>query len=124
METPPPSPDSFLAMSPPADQRLIVVSNRLPVTVHRDGDGSYSFKDSCGGLATGMSGIKREFEMIWYGWPGIEIPSEEEGKFSKALWENHSAVPVPVDEHLAEAYYNGFSSKLYRQFDFTQLNCQ
>ena len=111
METPPPSPDSLLATSPPPDQRLIVVSNRLPVTIEKDEDGSYSFKESCGGLATGMSGVKREFEMVWYGWPGIEIPLEEGPKISQALRENHNAVPVLVDEDLAEAYYNGFSSK-------------
>jgi len=110
METPPPSPQSLLATSPPADQRLIVVSNRLPVTIEREEDGSYNFKESCGGLATGMSGVKREFEMVWYGWPGIEIPLDEEPEISQALREEHNAVPVLVNKDLAEGYYNGFSN--------------
>ncbi|KAJ9603509.1 Trehalose-6-P synthase/phosphatase complex synthase subunit [Cladophialophora chaetospira] len=110
METPPPSPDSLRATSPPADQCLIVVSNRLPVTIERRDNGSYSFKESSRGLAIGMSGVKREFEMVWYGWPGIEIPLEERPKISKSLREEHHAIPVLVDEDLAEAYYNGFSN--------------
>ncbi|KAI1609663.1 alpha,alpha-trehalose-phosphate synthase [Exophiala viscosa] len=110
MQTPPPSPDSFLVMSPPADQRLIVVSNRLPVTIERDSDGKYGFKESSGGLATGMSGVKRESEMVWYGWPGMEIPSDEEPNITRALREEHNAVPILVDDDLAESYYNGFSN--------------
>ncbi|KAK4944903.1 Trehalose-6-P synthase/phosphatase complex synthase subunit [Elasticomyces elasticus] len=110
MQTPPPSPDSFLVMSPPADQRLIVVSNRLPVTIEREHDGNYGFKESSGGLATGMSGVKRESEMVWYGWPGMEVPSEEESNITQTLLEKHNAVPVLVDDDLAESYYNGFSN--------------
>lgn len=111
MQTPPPSPDSFLVMSSPADQRLFVVSNRLPVTIERNDDGGYSFKESSGGLATGMCGVKREFEMVWYGWPGLELASDEEKTVTHALREKHNAVPVMVEDDLAEAYYNGFSSE-------------
>jgi len=111
MQTPPPSPDHFPAASLSANQRLIVVSNRLPVTIERTGDGKCDFKPSCGGLATGMSGVKREFEMLWYGWPRIEISCDEEPRITQALREEHNAVPVLIEDHLAEAYYNGFSSK-------------
>ncbi|KAK5049431.1 hypothetical protein LTR84_004360 [Exophiala bonariae] len=109
-QTPPPTPDIVPITSPLANQRLTVVSNRLPVTIEKGNDGEYTFKESCGGLATGMSGVKREFDMIWYGWPGAEIPLEEESKISQALLDQHNAVPVPLGEDLAEAYYNGFSN--------------
>jgi trehalose 6-phosphate synthase len=112
MQTPPPTPDIVSITSPLATQRLTVVSNRLPVTIEKNDDGEYIFNESCGGLATGMSGVKREFDMIWYGWPGTEIPLEEELKISQALLDEHNAVPVPLGEDLAEAYYNGFSSIL------------
>lgn len=110
MEMLPPTPDTSPIMSPRADQRLIVVSNRLPVTIERNDDGNYSFKESCGGLSTGMSGVKREFDMIWYGWPGTKIPRDEESSISQALLKEYNAVPVLLGETLAEAYYNGFSS--------------
>ncbi|KIX95983.1 uncharacterized protein Z520_08238 [Fonsecaea multimorphosa CBS 102226] len=111
MQTPPPSPDALLPKDAPTGQRLIVVSNRLPVTIERDGDGNHSFKESSGGLVTGMSGVEGEFEnMLWYGWPGMQIPLDEEKPITQALREKHNAVPVPLDESLAEAYYNGFSN--------------
>lgn len=89
-----------------------MVSNRLPVTIDRDTAGSYVFKESSGGPITGMSGVKREFDVVWYGWAGIEIPSDEEYKITQTLRQKHNAVPVLLDDGLAEAYYNGFSSTL------------
>lgn len=123
MRTPPPSPDSFQTTPLSADQRLIVVSNRLPITVERNSHGEYSFRESSGGLATGMSGVKREFEMVWYGWTGIEIPSDEESEITQVLRQKHSAVPVLLKESVAEAYYNGFSSKFPQPWhNVTQLS--
>ncbi len=58
-----------------------------------------------------MSGVKRHVEMLWYGWPGMELPQCEEGDVARTLREKHSAVPVPVADDIAELYYNGFSSK-------------
>jgi trehalose 6-phosphate synthase len=109
--TPPSSPDSFLILDAPVSQRLIVVSNRLPVTVQRTANGRYTFKESSGGLATGMAGVKREVEMLWYGWPGIEISTQDEPEVTQTLRQNHKAVPVMVDDSTADAYYNGFSSE-------------
>lgn len=51
--------------------RLIIISNRLPVSVVRNGE-SFDFKSSVGGLATGLSSIGQStYETIWIGWPGI-----------------------------------------------------
>ncbi|KIW10110.1 alpha,alpha-trehalose-phosphate synthase (UDP-forming) [Exophiala spinifera] len=110
VQTPPPSPDSLRATALAPGQRLIVVSNRLPVTVERNDARGYSLKESSGGLATGMSGVKREFEMLWYGWPGIEVPSDEESEISHVLRQKHGAVPIFLQDSIADAYYNGFSN--------------
>lgn len=40
------------------EQRLIVVSNRLPVTISKDKDGEYHFKVSCAGKGAGGGGCK------------------------------------------------------------------
>lgn len=51
--------------------RLLVVSNRLPVTVNKDQKtGEYNFKMSSGGLVTGLSGLKKMMSFTWIGWPG------------------------------------------------------
>ena len=51
--------------------RLLIVSNRLPVTVHRR-RGQLQFEQSAGGLATGLSSFYRAYDALWIGWPGIE----------------------------------------------------
>lgn len=50
--------------------RLVVVSNRLPVTIAREADGQYSYKMSSGGLVSALSGCKKQVDFIWIGWPG------------------------------------------------------
>jgi trehalose-6-phosphate synthase len=51
--------------------RLIIISNRLPVTIERQ-ENQFQFKKSVGGLATGMSSVYRDYEgdvgrMEWAG---------------------------------------------------------
>jgi trehalose 6-phosphate synthase len=111
MDTPPATPESVTPPTLSYGQRLIVVSNRLPVTLKQNDEGKYEFNESSGGLASGMSGVKRDVEMLWYGWPGMELPPSEEADITRTLREKHSAVPVPVNDDLAELYYNGFSSR-------------
>ena len=51
--------------------RLLVVSNRLPVTVNKDQkSGEYNFKMSSGGLVAALSGLKKMMSFTWIGWPG------------------------------------------------------
>lgn len=116
MNTQPATPDSLTPTTPPDDQRLVVVSNRLPVTVKQNANGEDEFKESSGGLATGMSGVKRETDMLWYGWPGIELPNiDAEARVTQKLRRHHSAVPVFLEENFAEMYYNGFSSMFFQE---------
>lgn len=91
--------------------RLLLVSNRLPITIKRDDDGQYSFSMSSGGLVTGLSGLSKTTTFQWYGWPGLEVSEAEAGAMVKRLKEEHGAVPVFIDDELADMHYNGFSSK-------------
>jgi trehalose-6-phosphate synthase len=51
--------------------RLLVVSNRLPVTVSKDpATNDYAFKMSSGGLVSALSGLKKMMKFTWIGWPG------------------------------------------------------
>ncbi len=49
--------------------RLILVSNRLPVTVKVEG-GDFTVKASSGGLVTGLRGPHESSGGTWIGWPG------------------------------------------------------
>lgn len=63
--------------------RLLVVSNRLPVTIKkaeasRDGDQGgtkptpdWTYIVSSGGLVSALSGVKKQMSFLWIGWPGI-----------------------------------------------------
>jgi trehalose 6-phosphate synthase len=90
--------------------RLLLVSNRLPITIKRSDDGQYSFSMSSGGLVTGLSGLSKTTSFQWYGWPGLEVPEAEAGPMREQLKEKHNAIPVFVDDELADRHYNGFAS--------------
>ena len=55
--------------------RIIIVSNRLPITIDRQ-EGELVYHPSAGGLATGLNSLDRSIERIWIGWPGSPVDSE------------------------------------------------
>lgn len=97
---------------PRLEARLLLVSNRLPITIKRSTDGKYDFSMSSGGLVTGLSGLSKSTTFQWYGWPGLEVPGEEAKDLTRRLKDEYGAIPVFVDEELADKHYNGFSSML------------
>lgn len=66
---------------------------------------------SSGGLVSGLSGMAKTTKFRWYGWPGMELPEDEIPKVKKDLAEKYDAVPIFLDDELADKHYNGFSSK-------------
>ena len=101
--------------------RLLVVSNRLPVTVIEN-QGKLIFQESVGGLVSGLSAYLdslkgssfTESEYIWVGWPGVSVDrrtkEELEELRAKALSEYHSC-PVFLTERAMERFYQGFCNK-------------
>lgn len=91
-----------------------MVANRLPATVKRKTQGphEYEYAPPSGGLATGISGLARSKEFLWFGWPGLEIPREDEEHVKTSLRQQFHAAPVFLEERLAQLYYNGSSSRL------------
>ena len=92
--------------------RLLLVSNRLPVSIKRSAPYNYTFTQGSGGLVTGLSGLSQSTQFKWYGWPGLEIPSAEHSELSDRLKDEFGAVPVFLEDGLADLYYNGFASEL------------
>lgn len=50
--------------------RILLVANRLPVTVARSGD-QFDVRASVGGLATSLACVHRRPDTFWIGWPGV-----------------------------------------------------
>lgn len=65
---------------------------------------------SSGGLVSGLSGLSKSTTFQWYGWPGLEVPEEEIPEVKNRLKEEYGAVPVFINDELADRHYNGFSS--------------
>ena len=90
--------------------RLLIVSNRLPVTVHRR-RGQLHFEPSAGGLATGLSSFYRTYNALWIGWPGID--RQEGGTSKEEITEKlraESCYPVFLSQKEVDEYYGKFCS--------------
>jgi trehalose 6-phosphate synthase len=96
---------------PEGQGRLLLVSNRLPITIKRSDDGKYDTSMSSGGLVSGLSGLSKATTFQWYGWPGIQIPDDEIEDVKKTLKEEYNAIPIMLEDELADKHYNGFSSE-------------
>jgi trehalose 6-phosphate synthase len=90
---------------------LVVVSNRLPLSVRCSEDGSYQATLSSGGLVTALSGLTKTTSFRWYGWPGMNPRESSEREEVRRSMASHNAMPIFLDEELAYEHYNGFSSR-------------
>lgn len=91
---------------------LIVVSNRLPITINKDAAGNYHFKMSSGGLVSALSGFKKSLNFTWIGWPGFFIPPKDRPLVDRRLMDEYSCQAVYLDDDVADRHYNGFSNSI------------
>jgi trehalose 6-phosphate synthase/phosphatase len=92
--------------------RLIVVSNRLPLTIRRLKDG-WRAEHSSGGLATAMNPILKRTGGIWVGWPGEapETPDAERQRLLDEWAEREGYVTTDLPQETASRYYEGYSNQ-------------
>jgi len=92
--------------------RILIVSNRLPVTASKKKD-KINFLPSAGGLATGMSSFYQDYDCQWIGWPGIvKDRIDKKGQLEiVAKLEKFNNYPVFLSQSQIQAYYNGFCNK-------------
>ena len=94
-------------------RRLIIVSNRLPLSLTRE-RGEVRFAQSTGGLATGLAGPHEHLRSLWVGWPGSteeDLSEDERGRITRQL-ADHRAVPVWLDPDDVKRFYEGFSTSV------------
>ncbi len=102
-------------------KRVIVVSNRLPYTLKRVGDG-WRTEKSAGGLASAMNPIVKETNGLWLGWSGeASGVHDDKRRDILARWkerDRYIAIDFPPDT--AHGFYEGFSNQtlwpLFHQF--------
>jgi trehalose 6-phosphate synthase/phosphatase len=90
--------------------RLIIVSNRLPVTVAEGAD-ALTLTPSSGGLATALGRLHERTDGVWVGWPGEVRRASAEARLELArALEARRLVPVPLSATEVAQYYDGFSN--------------
>jgi trehalose 6-phosphate synthase/phosphatase len=91
--------------------RLLLVSNRLPITVRVDERHHVSVMPSAGGLATGLARPHRESDGLWIGWPGdVSRLSARQRAGLEREFEQLEVVPVYLTAAEVHRYYEGFAN--------------
>src|SRR5919198_1351071 len=92
--------------------RLLLVSNRLPVTVKIDGERIF-VTPSPGGLATGLKGPHEQSGGVWVGWPGdvSKLSDEQRGEVDAQLAALRCA-PIYLSPAEVNSFYEGFSNRV------------
>jgi trehalose 6-phosphate synthase/phosphatase len=86
-------------------QSLIVVSNRLPVTVNK------TIEKSSGGMVSALEGLGNKFNIRWIGWAGGVVRDlERKEKIASELKERFNYSPIFLSREDVEDYYTGFSN--------------
>lgn len=92
--------------------RLIIVSNRLPVTIARKGE-SLKLQTSVGGLTSGLETFHKSQNSLWVGWPGYVVgKKKEEIRFVKRKLKTNDCFPIFLTPYSVENYYHGFCNKI------------
>lgn len=91
--------------------RLIIVSNRLPVSVTLK-EGNLTFQQSVGGLSTGLTSIRQKRDVLWFGWPGIasNLITENQKAIIRSELEREKLFPVELSEEDVKGFYHGYAN--------------
>jgi trehalose-6-phosphate synthase len=97
---------------PRTESKLIVVSNRLPVTVVRDGD-NWTAKANSGGLPTAMEAVLKRAGGGWIGWPGDDGSIDSSGRDAllSAMGDGYSCLAAELEPGNAKAFYEGYPNQ-------------
>lgn len=94
-------------------QPVVIVSNRLPISVKRV-DGKLAYYPSVGGLATGLASYVNDRRNKWIGWPGIpsdDLTEAEQHEIAAEL-QKSNCYPVFLKQKQLDDYYNGYSNTI------------
>jgi trehalose 6-phosphate synthase/phosphatase len=98
--------------------KIIIISNRLPVTVIEE-DKKFTFKESSGGLVSGLSAYLDSLksssfaksDYIWLGWPGASVSEKAKARVKSEMLSKFRAYPVFLTGREMDKFYLGFCNK-------------
>jgi len=104
--------------------KIIIVSNRLPVTISKRKD-ELKIQQSPGGLATCLRAIQEEEKAIFVGWPGYwPINDKEKRLIENDLINNYKSYPIFISPAEIGKYYYGFANRtLWPLFHYFSTYC-
>lgn len=105
--------------------KLVVVSNRLPVTLTESDAGEWQAQPSTGGLVSALTPVLAERGGLWIGWPGtLGSPELDESLALAGKEVGYALKPVLLTEREYDQYYMGFSNEiLWPLFHDLQSRC-
>ncbi|MBA3957564.1 MAG: trehalose-6-phosphate synthase [Parachlamydiaceae bacterium] len=99
--------------SGPIKERLIIVSNRLPIVLSKEKEGTLKAIPGTGGLVTALAPILKNRGGLWIGWPGsvdsqelMKVLEEENRKSGLLLH------PIFLSDEEIKLYYEGFANEI------------
>jgi alpha,alpha-trehalose-phosphate synthase [UDP-forming] len=109
--------DLYLAGSPlvRATGRCVVVSDRLPIVLTRDGGQGWRVSPARGALISALTPVLRERRGVWIGWPGVtaeEVPGLRKVLAGAIQEGGFSLRPVLLNAQEKRLGYGGFSSEV------------
>lgn len=114
-----PAPAAQMERGARKEGRLLIVANRLPVSMKiakkpADANGrsanEITFSSSSGGLVSALGGC--EMESRWIGWPGAEVKRAADRESVRYKLRAQNCVPVFIPQKVCDPFYNGFCNNV------------
>ena len=93
-------------------RRLLIVSNRLPITARAEGD-DIKLIPAGGGLANGLRPWHERSGGLWIGWPGdvSQLTEAQRAAVDQQL-RGRGIVPVHLSSQHVDRFYHGFANRV------------
>src|SRR6516165_9515340 len=93
-----------------SDRRLVIASNRLPISAEIV-ESNIMLSAASGGLATGLRALHERSAAVWVGWPGTAAHlSSAQRRDLNAQLADRGIVPVHLTPEDVGEYYDQFSN--------------
>jgi len=93
-------------------RRLLIVSNRLPLTFRNSDDQGGQTDMSAGGLATALRAVARHRPVRWIGWAGADYEPASRDIVASSVALDCEIVPVFLSEADRRDFYCGFCNEI------------
>ncbi len=109
-------------------QRLIILSNRLPVVATREESGDWRLEPGAGGLVTALAPVLRDRGGTWIGWAGAvteEGPPLDDLLLAASRKSGHALRAVAMSAEERDQFYRGFANEvIWPLFHDLQSRCR